>query len=123
MLRMFLTSTGLSILMASIGIAGEADVVDVSVAKGSGGTFSFSVTLQHADEGWEHYADAWEVVNRDGTKYGTRVLAHPHVNEQPFTRSKSGVRIPADIKSVTIRAHDKVHGYGGKTMEVNLPGR
>ncbi len=123
MLRMFLTSAGLSTLIASVGLAGEADVIDVSATKSNGGTFSFSVTLRHADEGWDHYADAWEVVGHDGTNYATRVLAHPHVNEQPFTRSKSGVEIPAGIKSVTIRAHDKVHGYGGKVMEVKLPGR
>ena len=62
-------------------MAGEADVVDVSVT-GSGTSYQFSVTLRHDDTGWEHYADAWEVVGRDGTVYGKRVLYHPHVDER-----------------------------------------
>ena len=37
--------------------------------------------------GWEHYANKWDVVGPDDTILGTRVLLHPHVNEQPFTRS------------------------------------
>lgn len=100
--------------------AGEADVVDVRVSKTSAGTYSFDVTVQHADTGWDHYADKWEVLGPDGKVLGTRVLMHPHVNEQPFTRSLSGVQIPPGVKAVTIRAHDKVHGWGGKTMSVDL---
>ena len=43
------------------------------------------VTVQHADTGWDHYADAWEVLAPDGTVLGTRTLLHPHTDEQPFT--------------------------------------
>jgi hypothetical protein len=52
---------------------------------------------------------------------GTRVLAHPHEDEQPFTREQSGIKIPADTKQVIVRAHDKVEGFGGKEVIVNLP--
>lgn len=100
-------------------LAGEADVVDVKVS-GSGGTYNFSVTVKHDDTGWEHFANRWEVVGEDGTIYGTRVLAHPHVNEQPFTRSGS-IKIPAGVTSVIVRANDLVHGLGGKEMKVSLP--
>jgi hypothetical protein len=62
-------------------------------------------------------------LGKDGTIYSTRILAHPHVSEQPFTRGKSGVKIPARIRNIIIRGHDKVHQYGGKTMEIALPGR
>jgi hypothetical protein len=41
------------------------------------------VTVRHADEGWEHYADCWEVLTLDGEVLATRELAHPHDNEQP----------------------------------------
>ena len=101
--------------------AGEADVVDVQASKTSSATYSFDVTVQHADTGWDHYADKWEVLGPDGKVLGTRVLMHPHVNEQPFTRSLSGVQIPQGVKTVTVRAHDKVHEWGGKTMSVDLP--
>lgn len=103
----------------SIAFAGEADVVDVKVS-GSNGSYNFSVTVRHADEGWEHFANRWEVVGEDGTVYGTRVLAHPHVNEQPFTRSGT-INIPTNIKTVTVRANDSVHGLGGREIVVPLP--
>jgi len=103
-------------------IAGNTDVVDVKVQTGSS-DFRFDVTLRHADEGWEHYANQWDIVGPDGTVYGTRVLLHPHENEQPFTRSKSGVKIPDGVKRVEIRGGAKPHGLGGKTMMVDLPGR
>lgn len=101
--------------------AGEADVENVTVTLTGKDTFSFDVTVQHADEDWKHYADKWDVVAPDGTVLGTRTLYHPHVDEQPFTRSLSGVKINASIKEVTVRAHDSVHGYDGKTMTVVVP--
>jgi hypothetical protein len=104
-------------------IAGMADVVEARATRQSDGAYSFAVTVRHADSGWEHYADAWQVVGPDGTVLATRVLLHPHETEQPFIRSLSGVAIPEGIRTVTIRAHDKVHGYGGATVEVELPDR
>lgn len=102
-------------------LAGEADVVDVEVTKQGEGRFRFDVTVRHADEGWDHYADRWEVRGPDGDVLGVRELAHPHVNEQPFTRSLTGVSIPADVNEVTVRARDSVHGYGGAETSVAVP--
>jgi len=101
--------------------AGEADVVNVEVKKLGNGTYQFDVTVSHKDEGWKHYANKWDVVGPDGTVIGTRTLYHPHVEEQPFTRSLSGVKIPKGITKVTVRAHDLVHEYGGKVVTVTLP--
>ena len=109
------------LLSPAAALAGEADVIDVRAAKGSDGAYRFDVTVRHADEGWDHYADAWDVVGPDGTVLGTRILAHPHDTEQPFTRSLSGVNIPAGVREVTIRARDKVHGYGGAEFKLKLP--
>lgn len=109
------------VLGLQVAAAGEADVVDVKVRKSGSGTFSFDVTVRHADTGWNHYADKWDVVGPDGKVLGTRTLLHPHENEQPFTRSLSGVRIPLSVKSVTVRAHDKVHGGGGAEKTVAVP--
>jgi len=100
--------------------AGEADVVAATATQESGGTWRFDVTVRHDDEGWDHYADAWEVRSPDGDVLGTRKLLHPHDNEQPFTRSLSGVAIPAGIDEVEIAAHDSVHGWGGPTVRVRL---
>lgn len=104
-------------------IASEADVINVKVTAEPSGTFNFDVTVTHADAGWEHYADKWEVTGPDGNVFATRILAHPHDDEQPFTRSQGGISIPERLATVTIRAHDLVHGYGGKEMQVKLPGR
>jgi hypothetical protein len=101
--------------------AGEADVTAVDIQKESENTYHFSVTVLHDDTGWEHYADKWEITDEKGTVLGTRILQHPHVGEQPFTRSLSGVEISAQIKTVVIRAHDSVHKYGGKVITIGLP--
>lgn len=101
--------------------AGEADVIKVEVKKHKKNTYKFSVTVSHKDTGWKHYANKWDIVGEDGTILGTRILHHPHENEQPFTRSLSDVFIPADVKTVIVRAHDSVHKYGGKMIPLKLP--
>ncbi len=112
------------ITIASTGsaVCGEANVERVEIKQSSDGSYRFDVTVRHADTGWDHYADKWEVVGADGTVYGVRELAHPHVNEQPFTRSQSGIEIPEAVSEVTVRAHDKVHGFGGKEITISLTG-
>ena len=103
-------------------IAGEADVVGAKITKSGTGTYTISATLKHGDTGWDHYADGWDVVAPDGTTVlGTRKLFHPHVDEQPFTRSLSGVAIPDGTEFVTIRARDSVHGSGGAEFRLDIP--
>ena len=102
-------------------LAGEADVIDVQVRGSREQGYRIDVTVRHADEGWEHYADRWEVLSPDGELLATRVLYHPHVEEQPFTRSLSGVRIPEGIDEIVVRAHDSQHGDGGRSLRVKLP--
>ena len=111
----------LLLLVSSICAAGEADVTDTAVNCDSSRVCTFSVTVRHEDTGWDHYADHWRVLDPDGNELGKRILLHPHVSEQPFTRSLSGVQVPSDIKHVTIEAHDKVHEYGGTQLEVSVP--
>ena len=82
----------LTLLACVPAIAGEADVIDVKATLESAGTFAFDVTVRHADAGWEHYADRWEVTGPDGALYGARVLLHPHDDEQVGTVGGSGHR-------------------------------
>lgn len=105
----------------STSYAGEADVIKVDVKKINKNTYSFNVTVFHKDTGWEHYVNKWDIIGEDGTIFGARILHHPHVNEQPFTRSLAGVVIPVHVKTVIIRAHDSVHKYGGKVITLELP--
>ena len=73
--------------------AGEADVVEGTIAALGEGRYRVEATVRHADSGWEHYANRWDVLAPDGTLLGSRELLHPHENEQPFTaRSRSRSR-------------------------------
>jgi hypothetical protein len=102
-------------------LAGQVTVVEVKVVPTGASTYRFDVTLEHGDTGWDHYADRWDVLGPDGTVLGSRVLYHPHVNEQPFTRSLSGVRVPTGLRQVQVRAHDSVHGDSDILYPVDLP--
>ena len=111
----------LSLVLINTVCAGEADVLKVDVEGTGTNTFRFSVTVRHNDQGWDHFADKWDVVAPDGSILATRILHHPHEKEQPFTRSLGGVKIPSGIQKVSIQAHDSVHGYGGKIISIELP--
>ena len=98
----------------------DAPIIEGVKASKSGSAWRFDVTLRHADTGWEDYANAWEVRLPDGTVLGTRVLAHPHVQEQPFTRSLSGVSIPQSVTQVLVFASDLKTGFGDTGKLVDL---
>lgn len=105
---------------SSLVFAGTADVLDVEVVKTDADIYRFSVTVKHSDEGWDHYADRWDVLDKNKNILGTRVLMHPHENEQPFTRSMT-LSVPMNVKAVIVRARDKKHGYGGAELTIVLP--
>lgn len=114
----------LAFLTASLAVPLSADpaVIENVEAQQSGSGWSFSVTLSHGDTGWDDYADGWRVVAPDGTVLGTRVLAHPHVNEQPFTRSLGRVTIPDGVTEVTIEARTLPDGWTSTPVTFRLPG-
>ncbi|MFQ5436383.1 MAG: hypothetical protein ACE5FD_16080 [Anaerolineae bacterium] len=108
-------------------LPGNADVLHVRAVQTAADTWTFTVTVAHPDTGWEDYADGWDVALPDGTAVlpnpanpFTRLLLHPHETEQPFTRSQSGIHIPAGVTAVTVRAHDLVDGFGGQEVAVDL---
>lgn len=84
------------------------------------GVWRFDVTLAHGDTGWDDYADGWRILDMDGKELGLRMLHHPHVNEQPFTRSLSEVKIPSDLTQVQVEARDSVGGWSGTRKIVKL---
>jgi hypothetical protein len=108
-------------MLSGSALAGEADVIDVKVRSAGGTAYDFDVTIRSNDTGWDHYADAFEVLAPDGTLLGQRVLLHPHVEEQPFTRDLHGVEIPQGIEQVTVRARHKPKGYDGEVVTAPLP--
>ncbi len=106
---------------------GNADVLFVRATQAADGSWTFHVTVQHPDTGWEDYADGWDVVTPDGTVLKpdlnspfTRLLTHPHENEQPFTRSQSGIIVSGGVTQLRVRAHDLPDGWGGREVIVDL---
>lgn len=107
-------------MLASAAWAGEADVIAATATQDIRGTWTVSATILHADTGWEHYADRFDVLDDEGNLLGSRTLFHPHVDEQPFTRSLNALAIPDEVATITVRAHDSVHELGGATVEITL---
>ncbi len=106
---------------------GDANVTNVFAREEQDGTWTFHVSVEHEDVNWYDYADGWDIVLPDGTAlkpdpFGqyTRHVRHPHVEEQPFTRTQKEIEIPEGVDRVRVRAHDKKDGWGGKEVEVLL---
>ena len=97
------------------------DVVDVDAQRAGDGTWTFAVTLSSPYDTPARYADAWRIRSADGAEYGVRELAHDHQNEQPFTRSLSGVELPDSVTTVIVEGRDQRNGWGGATVEFHLP--
>jgi hypothetical protein len=110
-----------SLVFASWVSADPAEVTNVHVERYASGRYSFAVTVHHPDEGWDHYADGFEVLGAKGERLTGRILRHPHVDEQPFTRIRGGVRLPETVQEVTVRAKCSVDGFIGKKVGVVLP--
>lgn len=115
-----------SLLFCLAPLADEADVVDLSIksvgVSASSGMpqFIIAATVKHNDTGWKHYADAWDVLDENGSVLGTRVLYHPHIAEQPFKRTLI-LEIPLEVKKVTVKAKDNVHKNSGAEMSIDVP--
>lgn len=101
---------------------GCASVIDAEIEPEGDGVYRVSATVESQETGWDKYADRWEIRNpATGAVLGERLLAHPHVDEQPFTRSLNGVGIPVDVTTIEIAAHDSVLGFCGAVLAAEVP--
>jgi hypothetical protein len=89
---------------------GKASITEVSFS-GEENQYTFNVTISSPDLGCKQYADWWEVIDIDGNLIYRRILAHSHVDEQPFTRSGGPVAISENTE-VYIRAHMNTTSFG-----------
>ena len=55
-----------------------------------------------------------------GNEIGKRTLYHPHVNEQPFTRSLNNLHIYSDVDVVYVEAHDSKHGWSPDKVKIKM---
>lgn len=100
-------------------LADDPQIIDAKAALTSSG-WKVSVTLTHPDTGWDHFADGWRVLDTSGNELGLRVLAHPHVTEQPFTRSLLLKDVPKNLQTLQIQARCLVDGWGSELYSVEL---
>lgn len=109
-------------LLSVLAAPANADdaVIETATAVQNGASWTVSVTLSHGDTGWDDYADGWRVVAVDGTVLGVRELLHPHVNEQPFTRSLSSVVVPAESGAIFVEARTNVFGWGAQRFPLDM---
>jgi len=97
------------------------DVLSATITPESDGTYTLNVTMSSPYDTPERYADGWRVLAPDGTVLGEKILTHDHASEQPFTRTLSGVSIPADVAAITVEGRDSSNGYGGQTVDIQVP--
>lgn len=66
-MRLILIALFYSFAMISNSQAGNVQIVNAKVTAGQDGRYGFAVTLRHAGNGWEHYADRWDVLRGRGS--------------------------------------------------------
>ena len=113
------TSTTVAVVESTDGDCPQ--IVAVELTQAAAGVFNVNTTVRSIDVEGVSYADAWEVRDLGGRVLGERILTHPHTNEQPFTRSLSGVAIAPMIVEVEVIARDSVRGFCGPSLIVDVP--
>lgn len=114
--------TAFVLALAALAAPAQAEtprILDVQVEK-TGMVWRIAVTLAHPDSGWDHYADGWEVLDAGGNRLAYRELMHPHVDEQPFTRSLSQVVLPDGTREIFIKPRCSADGWAGTPTRVAL---
>jgi len=110
----------LSVLTAGTAALADTPTITKVEASRAGMGWRFDVTLAHPDTGWDHYADGWELIDEAGNQIAYRELMHPHVEEQPFTRSLRNVMLPDGLRTLWVRAKCSQDGWSTNTFEVTL---
>ena len=106
----------LELNVADWGTWDYAHIMGVSYERTGADTYTMSATVRHDDAGWEDYAN---VIKLEGERVqnGIRELLHPHDNEQPFTRSQSGVNATGEVR---VSANDNKEGQDGTVVVLAL---
>ncbi|MFE4108266.1 hypothetical protein [Almyronema epifaneia] len=96
--------------------ASFAEVIAVEATAGEPGAYTLAVTIKSPDTGCDQYANWWEVISEEGDLIFRRVLAHSHVEEQPFWRPGGAIAVQPE-QTLIIRAHMYPTGYGRQAMQ------
>lgn len=102
----------------------DARIADVQIKRDSPdqpGIYHIRVTIEHEDTGWDDYVEAWEISGPDGKVLGVRPFFEPELERPQTVSALSGVVIPEDIKTITVRARTYPKGFEGTPVEVSIP--
>lgn len=102
----------------------ELRIADVQIKRDSPeqpGIFQIKVTIEHEDDGWDDYVEAWEVFGPDGQILGVRPFFEPAFDKPQTVSALAGVVIPAEVKTVTIRARTYPDGFEGEPVQAQIP--
>jgi len=97
------------------------DILAVELRPQGDRVYDVAVTLSSPYDTPERYADGWRVLDPEGNVLGAHTLLHDHAAEQPFTRTQSGLHIPAGIDEITVEGRDQANGFGGLTLTTDVP--
>jgi hypothetical protein len=76
--------------------------------------------LRRLTHPYRHFVNWWVIVGPKNEKIHKRNVEQPHPGGWPFTLLERGIKIPLGITQVTFKAHDKIHGYGPRTVTVDI---
>lgn len=110
----------LTALATSTAALAEPPKITKVEATRAGMGWRVDVTVKHPDTGWEHFADGWALLDEAGNQIAFRELMHPHVEEQPFTRSLRNVMVPDGTTTIWVRARCSTDGWSTERTEVTL---
>lgn len=102
--------------------ADHPDVLAAELTSGDDGQWSLDVTLSSMYDSPDRYADGWRVLDESGDTIGEHMLGHDHADEQPVTRTQSALEIPDGVDVLTIEGRDTENGFGGATLDIEVPG-
>jgi hypothetical protein len=117
---MNIASAALGLLLAGPAFADAPDVVD-AIATEAGGRWTVTVTIAHHDTGWDHFAKGFAVLLPDGTRLAYLEFSHPHIGQDTFAASLTGLRISNDVPFLLIRTRCNLVGWAAEPVQIDLP--
>lgn len=113
------------IVVAMVLIAGPLsaqefpDVIGAELIQ-RGDSWTVSATLSSPYDSAERYADGFRVLDDHLQVLGVRTLWHDHANEQPFTRSLTGLVISEGVRFLWVQGRDQAFGWGGQVVRIRV---
>jgi hypothetical protein len=117
MLRVYFVIVAL--VFSPLLLAKEVEITKVELEP-TGSTWTVHVTLRHDDQGFEHYANGWRLVDAKKNVIAAQELYHPHDKKKSFTDSKANIKIPSQTKLVFLEAQAKPHGWSKQRVRIDL---